>query len=467
VTLLLDGGGGFEPEPAEDRVGRLAVADRRLGLLAALGLGVDLRALVGEFRRRLSVDVFPTDPQGLVGRREVPVGGAVVGVDLSDRPEWVRPRVDECLSDGRVVGPDLQLDLVHTGQDPRTREKRPGTRPRGGQPRNVVLKSATGLPTGMSDDSEAETADEEASQDDATGLQEGDFVTLAYTARTVDGGDLVDTTSQEVADEEGVGEDQEFEPRTIVLGEGHIFEPVEADIVGKEVGEEGSVVVPAAEAFGEFDDEEVRTISANKIPEDDRYPGAHVDIDGEHGHVETIIGGRARVDFNHPLAGEDVEYEYEILDTVDDREAKAQSLLETMLDMELEVWFETDVVEEEQVVDDPEELEDADELDDEEGPATETVEVEKDTLYIEATPQLSMNQQWMFQKQQIAQQFVDLLGVDRVIVQETLGEGGGMMGGMGGMMGGMGGAGGGDLEEALEDADVDADELAEELDVEE
>ncbi|WP_135663044.1 FKBP-type peptidyl-prolyl cis-trans isomerase [Halorhabdus rudnickae] len=320
----------------------------------------------------------------------------------------------------------------------------------------------------MSDDSEAETADEEASQDDATGLQDGEFVTLEYTARTVEGDDLVDTTSQEIADEEGVGEDQEFEPRTIVIGEGHIFDPVEEDIIGKEVGDEGSVVVSATEAFGEYDDEEVQTISAEKIPEDDRYPGAHVDVDGEHGHVETIIGGRARVDFNHPLAGEDVEYEYEIIDVVDDREAKAQNLLETMLGMELEVFFETDVEEEEQIVEDADDLEDAaDETDeDEDGPVTETVEVEKDTLYIEATPQLSMNQQWMFQKQQIAQQFVELLGVDRVIVQETLGEGAGMMGGMGGMMGGMGGAGGGDLEAALEDADVDADELAEELDVE-
>ncbi|WP_181684686.1 FKBP-type peptidyl-prolyl cis-trans isomerase [Halorhabdus salina] len=319
----------------------------------------------------------------------------------------------------------------------------------------------------MSDDSTAETADDNAQSDEAAGLAEGDFVTLEYTARTVEDGSLVDTTSQEIADEEGVGEDEEFEPRTIVLGEGHLFEPVEEAVIGADVGDEGSAVVDAEDAFGAYDEEEVRTVSANKIPEDDRYPGAHVDVDGEHGHVETIIGGRARVDFNHPLAGEDVEYEYEVVDTVDDREAKAESLLETMLGMDLDVWFQTDVEEEEEVVDDPEDLEESEELDDEDGPVTETVEVEKDTLYIEATPQLSMNQQWMMGKQQIAQQFIDLLDIDRIIVQETLGEGAGMMGGMGGMMGGMGGAGGGDLEEALEDADVDADELAEELDVDE
>ena len=314
----------------------------------------------------------------------------------------------------------------------------------------------------MSNDSEATEADDEA-EDAATeqveGLQEDDFIKLAYTARTVDDGDLVDTTDEEVAEEADVDtEGQEFAPRTIVLGQGHIFESVEDDIVGTEVGDSGSVVVPAEEAFGEYDDEEVRTVSKDKIPEDDRYPGAQVQIDQQQGFIETIIGGRARVDFNHPLAGEDIEYEYEIIEEVEDREEMAQGIISMMLDMELDVWFQTDTVEEEQLVEDEEEDED----DEESEPEFETVEVEKETLYIEATPQLSMNQQWMMGKQQIAQQLTDLLDIDRIIVQEELG--GGM--GMGGMMGGMGGMGGGDvdLEEALEDADIDADELAEDLD---
>jgi FKBP-type peptidyl-prolyl cis-trans isomerase SlyD len=314
----------------------------------------------------------------------------------------------------------------------------------------------------MSNDSEADAEAETEAQDaeetaadeeDAAGFEEGDFVEIDYTARTVEGGELVDTTDPEIAEEEDVGEDQEFAPRTIVLGQGHLFEAVEEDIYGEEVGHNGSVTVPGAEAFGEYDESEVRTISKDKIPEDDRYPGAHVDVEGEHGHVETIIGGRARVDFNHPLAGEDIEYEYEILSEVEDREEQAQGILSMMLDMELDVWFETDTVEEEQMVE-SEDDEDAE-------PEFETVEVEKDTLYIEATPQLTMNQQWMMGKQQIAQQLTQLLDIDRIIVQEELG-GGGM--GMPGMMGGMGGgAGGADIEEALEDADVDAEEIMEEV----
>jgi len=296
---------------------------------------------------------------------------------------------------------------------------------------------------------EEETADEEPATEDAEaeaepeGLQEGDFVRLAYTARTVDEDQLVDTTDSAVAEEEGVDtEGQTIEPRVIVLGEGHVFGAVEQDIVGKEAGETGSVVVPAADAFGEYDPDQVRTVSADKIPEDSRHPGGHVDIDGQHGHVETIIGGRARVDFNHVLAGEDVEYEYEILAEVTDRVERAKGLLGMYVDADLDVHFETDE-EEETVYDDEGE---------EEG--TETVELE--TLYIESTPQLAMNQQWLFQKSQIAADLIERLSIDRVIVQEILDGGGGMMGGLGGL-GGMGAPEVDDMD------DVDAEELVEEL----
>jgi FKBP-type peptidyl-prolyl cis-trans isomerase SlyD len=318
------------------------------------------------------------------------------------------------------------------------------------------------------DDADAETETETTEDEPENGLSDGDFVRVAYTARTIEDDRLVDTTSQEVAEEEGVDEEgQEFGPRVITLGAGHIFGPVEEAIIGSEAGDSGSVTVPTEEAFGEYDESEVRTVSAEKIGEDDRYPGAHVDVDGQHGHVETIIGGRARVDFNHILAGEDIEYDYEILDEVEDRVERAEGMLGTMMGgADFDLWIETDEVEEERMVE-PEEGADDEDVD----PEFETEVVEKETLYLEAPPQLQFDQQWMFQKNQIAQQLMDRLDLDRVIVQETIDGSGGMMGGLGGMMGGMGGMGGdGDeldeLEDELADADVDADEIVEELEAE-
>jgi FKBP-type peptidyl-prolyl cis-trans isomerase SlyD len=299
---------------------------------------------------------------------------------------------------------------------------------------------------------------EAAEPGEAEGLQDGAFVRIAYTARTVEDEQLVDTTDEDVAEEEGVADQGTFDPRVIVLGEGHLFPDVEDDIRGREVGDSGTVVVSAEDAFGEYDEAEVQTVSADKIDEDDRYPGARVQIEGQQGVLETIIGGRARVDFNHPLAGDEIEYEYELLEVVGDDLERAEGLLDMFLELELELWLETDEVEETRV----EEPDDADDEDAE--PETVTETVEKRTLYVESDPQLAMNQQWMMQKQQIAQQIIDLTDVDRILVQEIL-DGSGM--GMPGMMGGMGGAGGAggdvDIEEALEEADIDADEIADEL----
>jgi len=280
----------------------------------------------------------------------------------------------------------------------------------------------------MSDQEQADAAEdadeaETEAETESAGLADGDFVRVAYTIRTADDGRVIDTTDEETAEEAEIDtEEHEFEPRVIALGAGHVFPAVDEAFIGAEVGDEGVVDVPAEDAFGAYDPDEVETVKADKIPEDSRYPGAQVQIDNQQGYLETIIGGRARVDFNHPLAGEDLEYEYEIL-------------------------------EEETVTED----DDGEEV-------VETEDVEKDVLYVTATQAMQMNQQWMFQKQQIAQDLMSRLDLDRVVVEEVI-EGGGM-GGLGGMMGGMGGAGAGDIEDALEDVDVDADEIVEELDEE-
>jgi FKBP-type peptidyl-prolyl cis-trans isomerase SlyD len=324
--------------------------------------------------------------------------------------------------------------------------------------------------TGVDDQAEpqdSDAADEAADADEteeepADGIQDGDFVEVEYTLRTADDGRVVDTTDEELAEDEGLQtEDREFGARTVVIGADQLFESVEEDIIGRSVGDSGEVEIPKAEAFGEYDEDQVRTVSTNSIPEDSRYPGAQVTVDGDQGVVEAIYSGRSRVDFNHPLAGENLEYDYEIVGVVEDRVEQAQGLMNTYFDVDLDMRIETDEVEEETVVEPDEDDEDAE-------PETETETVEKETLYVESDPQLQFNQQWMFSKQQVAQDIIERVGIDRVIIQDVID---GQPAGMPGMMGGMGGGGEdlGEVEEALEDieeGDVDADEIADELELE-
>ena len=307
----------------------------------------------------------------------------------------------------------------------------------------------------MSENEDESTSGDEkevSETEEEPGIQEGDYVLLEYTATTVPGDEdeerLVDTTSEERAAEEGIDtEEQEFGPRTVEVGGGQLFDEVEDGLVGKEVGDTGEVVVPAENAFGEHDLDDVETVSAKKIDEDDRYPGAQVNLDGRQGYVETIIGGRARVDFNHPLAGEDVQYDFEIVDVVEDEEEQASSVIEMYAGADVDVEIGT-------VTETETRIEEDDEGNEEEIQE----EVEKRVLYIEATPEMSMNQQWLFSKQQVADELMHDFDLDRVVVRETFDHddvGGGM--GMPGMMGGMGG-------EDIEDLDEeDIEELAEEV----
>lgn len=314
-----------------------------------------------------------------------------------------------------------------------------------------------------------EEAEEEETEDEGKVVEEGDYVRLEYTATTVPDEDdeedeemLVDTTSEERASEEGIDtEEQEFGPRTIAVGEGHLFEEVEDALVGKSVGDTGEVTIPATDAFGEHDPDEVETVSASKIDEDDRYPGARVNLEGRQGYVETIIGGRARIDFNHPLAGEDVRYEFEIVDIVDDEEEQIVATIDTYIGTEVEIEIDT-VTETETRMEEVETDED-EEGDEDEPPELEEVEeeVEKRVLYIEATPEMSMNQQWLFSKQQVVEELMHDFDFDRVVVRETFDHGDmhGGMPGMGGMIPGMGG----DIGDVEDMDEEEIEELAEEI----
>jgi FKBP-type peptidyl-prolyl cis-trans isomerase SlyD len=251
-------------------------------------------------------------------------------------------------------------------------------------------------------DDDAQETETAASSSDETSIAADDFIRLAYTMRTIEDERVVDTTDVEVAEEADIDvEEFDIEPRVIVVDGGYVFEAVEQELIGAAPGATGELTIPAEDAFGAYDEAQVRTISASKIDEDDRYPGAQVQIDGQQGRIITIIGGRARIDFNHPLAGEDLEYSYEILERVDDPVEQAESMLSLYLQTVPEMWIATDTVTE-TTEDDAEET------------------VEKESLYIEATPQMTLNQQWLFSKHQIADDIISRIGVDRIVVQEVI-----------------------------------------------
>ncbi|WP_243684794.1 peptidylprolyl isomerase [Methanosarcina barkeri] len=170
-------------------------------------------------------------------------------------------------------------------------------------------------------------------------IQKGDFIKLNYTGKFEDGR-IFDTTDEELAKKEDI-----FNPRglyggdVVIVGANHTIEGLDEDLEGKEVGYNGSVVIPPEKAFGLSDPKLVETLSITKLKDRNVHPGFPVEIDGRRGVVSRVIGRRVTVDFNSPLAGKTVTYEYTIENVLETEVEKIQGLLALytgLRDMEVE-----------------------------------------------------------------------------------------------------------------------------------
>ncbi len=171
-----------------------------------------------------------------------------------------------------------------------------------------------------------------------TEIKQGDFIKISYTAKLEDG-TVIDTTDEKVAKEYGIyDENGRYGDIVIVVGEGNVVKGLDEQLVGKEVGFKGEIVVPPEKAFGEYDPKKREIVSIRKFPERPK-PGQRVRLGNRVGTVERIIGRRVIVDFNHPLAGKTIIFDIEIKEKVEKLEEKIKALfvMYTGLDVEVEV----------------------------------------------------------------------------------------------------------------------------------
>ncbi|MEM3086538.1 MAG: peptidylprolyl isomerase [Halobacteria archaeon] len=161
-------------------------------------------------------------------------------------------------------------------------------------------------------------------------LQKGDFVRITYTAK-LDTGAVIETTDESVAREMGLHkEGATYGPRTLVLGANSAIPGLEEALLGKEAGARGSVTVPPEKGVGPRKPDRIETFTVARFPEPP-YPGMEVSLEGRHGVVETVIGRRVRVDFNHPLAGKTLVYDYKIEERVEGPEKRLEALARMVL----------------------------------------------------------------------------------------------------------------------------------------
>jgi len=117
-------------------------------------------------------------------------------------------------------------------------------------------------------------------------------------------------------------------PLAYLHGAGNIVPGLENALAGKAVGDKLSVKVAPAEGYGERDARLVQDVPRRAFQGiKDIKPGMSFTADGPQGPsrvvVTRVIGDIVTVDGNHPLAGENLNFDVEITDV---REASAEEL---------------------------------------------------------------------------------------------------------------------------------------------
>jgi len=158
-------------------------------------------------------------------------------------------------------------------------------------------------------------------------VKEGDFVLLDYTGST--GGQVFDTTVEKDAKENNIYlEERVYRPLVVEAGRGDLIKGMDKAILGMEKGKGKKVTVPPEEGYGPRDPKLVKIVPL-KVFTDNKlnpFPGMPVKLDNMTARVQSVSGGRVRVDFNHELAGRTLDFDLKVVDVITGKEEKIRAL---------------------------------------------------------------------------------------------------------------------------------------------
>ncbi|WP_260260830.1 FKBP-type peptidyl-prolyl cis-trans isomerase [Vibrio intestinalis] len=139
-----------------------------------------------------------------------------------------------------------------------------------------------------------------------TTITQDSAVTLHFTIKMKDGS-VADSTHN-------MGK-----PAKLIIGDGSLSENFERCLLGLNEGEQAAIELAAADAFGMPNPDNVHHMDRARFVGDSEVEvGTIMAFSGPDGMeipgiITDIAGDSVTVDFNHPLAGQDVTFEVEIL----------------------------------------------------------------------------------------------------------------------------------------------------------
>jgi len=118
-------------------------------------------------------------------------------------------------------------------------------------------------------------------------------------------------------------------PLEFIGGKGQIIPGLEKEVEKMEVGEEKTVTVPASEAYGEYREDLIQTLPREQFEGIELQKGMTLYGQSPDGQVIAVTvkdfnDKEVTIDYNHPLAGEDLTFEVKL---VNKREATPEEAL--------------------------------------------------------------------------------------------------------------------------------------------
>jgi peptidylprolyl isomerase len=135
------------------------------------------------------------------------------------------------------------------------------------------------------------------------GIKDGDTVRINYTAKLEDG-EVVDSSEGK-------------EPLEFVAGSDQLIPGVSNAVIGMEMGESKTVTVPPEMGYGPHHPEAVQQAPREHFPPDVKIGDTFKAVAGEQEmmvRVTSLGEETVEVDANHPLAGQTLVFEMEVVE---------------------------------------------------------------------------------------------------------------------------------------------------------
>ncbi len=160
-------------------------------------------------------------------------------------------------------------------------------------------------------------------------INKNDFIEIEFTGRVSGTDEIFDTNVKENAKKINL-DLKDAKPLILSVGQGMLPVGFDSNLVGKDVGVSYVVDIKPGNAFGKRDPKMIKMIQTKLFHEQKINPvrGMQLNLDGQLVKILSSDRGRTLVDFNNPLAGKDVSYEYRINRVVTDDKEKIDALQE-------------------------------------------------------------------------------------------------------------------------------------------